>query len=69
MESMVWKKCYVVKCDGLRAQKHSESKPILMAPQSHVYMASYPRAACSRPLSIRYCSISKEGVNENRDGG
>jgi hypothetical protein len=59
----------VAKCDGLRAQKRSESKPLLTAPQSRVYMASYPRAARSHPLSIRSRSISEEAVNENRVGG
>jgi hypothetical protein len=59
----------MVKCDGLRAQKRSESKPLLTTPQSHVYMASYLRETHSHPLSIRSCSISKEAVNEKRVGG
>jgi hypothetical protein len=57
---MVWRKFYMEKCDGLRAQKRYESKPFLMAPQSHVYVASYPRAERGYSLSINSCSISEE---------
>jgi hypothetical protein len=40
IETMVMQKDYVAKGDGLRAQKRSESKPLLTAPQSRVDMAS-----------------------------
>ena len=49
IETMVMQKDYVANGDGLRAQKWSESKPILIALQSLVYMESYLRAVCSLP--------------------
>jgi hypothetical protein len=53
IETMVWKKLYMAKGGGLRAQKQCDLKPLLTAPQSRDHIVSNLRASCGRPLGTK----------------
>jgi hypothetical protein len=55
IETMVYKKSYMVEGSELQAEKWCESKPPLMAPQSRAYIASNPIPARGLPLGIKLC--------------